>query len=143
MAMSDRERGWIFRERRRLLGICLQCGKNPAVDGRVRCAACIEKRRDHRSPQKTYHRQDIARLRAQTFAAYGGKCACCGEATPEFLSVDHIDGYQRASGEPRSGATFLYRWLRRRGFPPGFQVLCFNCNLARGFFGRCPHETQR
>ncbi len=23
----------------------------------------------------------------------------------------------------------------------GFRVLCFNCNLARGFYGVCPHEA--
>ncbi len=34
----------------------------------------------------------------------------------------------------------LYRWLRNQGWPQGFRILCHNCNMARGFYGRCPHE---
>jgi hypothetical protein len=31
--------------------------------------------------------------------------------------------------------------LKRRGYPQeGYTILCFNCNLSRGFFGYCPHE---
>ena len=34
----------------------------------------------------------IVRVKRATFEAYGGcKCACCGEATFEFLSIDHTD----------------------------------------------------
>jgi hypothetical protein len=31
------------------------------------------------------------RLREQMIAAYGGKCACCGEDKPEFMTLDHTD----------------------------------------------------
>lgn len=37
------------------------------------------------------------------------------------------------------GAHF-YKWLEHNHFPPGFRVLCHNCNQARGFYGYCPHE---
>jgi hypothetical protein len=33
--------------------------------------------------------------------------------------------------------------MKRNNFPPGFRVLCRNCNGARGFYGYCPHESQR
>jgi hypothetical protein len=26
-------------------------------------------------------------------------------------------------------------------FPDGFQVLCHNCNLAKGYYGECPHNS--
>jgi len=37
----------------------------------------------------------------------------------------------------------LYRWIRDSGFPDGFQVLCNNCNYAKGMKknkNKCPHE---
>lgn len=85
------------------------------------------------------------RLRLATLTAYGGKCACCGESRNEFLAIDHVNGggneHRRSlSTNPRGGAgQTTYRWLRRAGYPPGFQVLCHNCNMARGFYGHCPH----
>lgn len=32
-------------------------------------------------------------------------------------------------------------WLRRNNYPNGFQVLCHNCNMAKGFYGKCPHQS--
>jgi hypothetical protein len=68
-------------------------------------------------------------------------CACCGEATFQFLALDHIGGgglKERRSLGLRS-STQLYRYLENEGFPPGYRVLCHNCNLAMGFYGYCPH----
>ena len=39
-------------------------------------------------------------LRAAVIAGYGGHCACCGEANPGFLTIDHI--YGLADGQRRS-----------------------------------------
>ncbi len=75
---------------------------------------------------------------------YGGnppKCKCCSEQEYKFLSIDHIvggRGKQKIGGE-KSGYT-LYGWLIKNNFPKGFQVLCHNCNMAKGLYGRCPHE---
>ena len=83
------------------------------------------------------------RLRSEVIAAYGGRCACCGETTPEFLSVDHMnnDGAQHRK-HVKSGQ--FYPWLKRNGFPKdGFQLLCMNCNSAKGFFGECPHQRAK
>jgi hypothetical protein len=33
--------------------------------------------------------------------------------------------------------------MRDQGYPPGFRVLCHNCNMAIGLFGVCPHERGR
>jgi hypothetical protein len=81
-------------------------------------------------------------LRAEVLAHYGNKCACCGETHPEFLGIDHINGggnkHRREPGVG-SGAGF-YLWLKKHHYPEGFQVLCHNCNLAKGFYGYCPHK---
>lgn len=100
---------------------------------------------EHRDREILRMRNLRKKLRDETFAAYGGYiCSCCGETNPGFLSLDHIDGggneHRRAIGR-KSGVGFQY-WLKKNGFPPGFQVLCYNCNLGRAFAGGgvCPHK---
>ena len=66
-------------------------------------------------------------------------CECCNEQHPYFLTLDHINGGGRKDGGSRS----LYIKLINSGFPPGFRVLCINCNFAKGQFGFCPHEFYR
>lgn len=74
--------------------------------------------------------------RADVLAHYGNKCACCGETTPEFLVIDHIDGLGSEKRMP--GSTF-WIWIKKHGYPDSLQVLCHNCNAAKGIYGRCPH----
>lgn len=71
---------------------------------------------------------------------YGGVCACCGEADIRFLTFDHIDGGGNQHRAEVVGS-LLVRWLRRSGWPSGFQILCFNCNSGRSVNGGvCPHQ---
>lgn len=82
----------------------------------------------------------------QVYAAYGGyKCTCCGETEPMFLSIDHIDNNgaaERKSGKYSGSGTGFYQWLRKSGFPPGYQVLCMNCQIGKHKNGGvCPHHT--
>jgi len=90
-------------------------------------------------------RRCMRRLKQETMNAYGGHCACCGESILEFLSLDHInnDGaMQRRQHTGKSGGGLsFYKLLKRNGFPQGqLQVLCHNCNCAKGYYGYCPHE---
>lgn len=70
---------------------------------------------------------------------YGLKCQCpgCNEDRYECLTIDHINGYDKNSGEPRAGNP-LYRWIIKNNFPEGFQTLCSNCNQTKSASG-CPH----
>ena len=67
--------------------------------------------------------------RAKMIKAYGGKCVCCGETIPEFLTIDHInnDGNEERKTLPRSkrnGAGF-YKWLREQNYPKDkYQLMC-------------------
>ena len=75
-------------------------------------------------------------------AAYGHRCACCGEAEAEFLAVDHVNGRgNKHLKELNVTGRGFYLWLKRQGFPrDGFRLLCHNCNSARAHYGYCPHE---
>lgn len=64
------------------------------------------------------------------------QCGCCGEINIKFLAVDHInnDGY-------KDRGKYIYDKVRNEGFPKDrYQVLCHNCNMAKAFYGECPHR---
>lgn len=157
-----------------ILPRCNKCKKEPSVEGGSWCAGCRAKARERRnrseeSKQKAKdarekwrrsHRPYDAqksknyrqRLKKQVIEAYGGKCACCGETSIEFLTLDHIDNNGAAHrrelfphiaaklGHGLGGWSFYVK-VRKLGFPPGLQVLCWNCNSAKQYYGRCPHQT--
>lgn len=71
-------------------------------------------------------------LRLETFDAYGGKCALCGEGSQEFLCLDHVGNNGKEERALVGGGRHLYRYLRKQGYPKnGYRVLCYNCNMAR------------
>ena len=129
-------------------------------DGRRRTKAETDriyyrgKAREIRKARKSYYAKNratiLAKLRAKTralkeevLAAYGGRCDCCGEDHIEFLTIDHTKGdgaeHRRQVGKGRR----IYKDLKKRGFPKeGYRVLCFNCNIALGFYGYCPHKPE-
>jgi hypothetical protein len=70
-------------------------------------------------------------------------CNCCGEEEIKFLSIDHIEGggnKHRREIHGKSKGGNIGHWLRNNNYPEGFQVLCHNCNMAKGFYGECPHK---
>ena len=88
-------------------------------------------------------RNVILKRKKEVIAAYGGKCACCGDSHFQFLTIEHIHGNGRIDRKGKSGSAF-YGWLRRNGFPKDdYELLCINCNFAKGKYGICPHESER
>lgn len=81
-------------------------------------------------------------IREEVIAHYGGKCACCSESAFEFLAIDHLEGGGKEHRKQLKG-THIEVWLKANQFPKGFRVLCHNCNLAIGFYGKCPHQDRR
>mgnify|MGYP001560669672 CR=1 FL=1 len=90
--------------------------------------------------EKTKHKiQEKWRLkRLKVLEYYGKKCMCCGEEKIEFLAIDHInrDGYKQRN----LMKTNIYDWITKNKFPKDLQILCHNCNLAKSFYGYCPHK---
>lgn len=128
------------------LGLCRKCGKRKPRAGKVCCYKCERSQAGwyaaHKETISKYNKRYVDKLRNEVFDAYGGAyCGCCGEAHREFLTVDHAKGdgaaHRRSIGR---GAHTLYLWLKRNKYPPGFRILCMNCNFSHGMLGYCPHE---
>lgn len=142
-AKSNKEQ---YRERKRCeararleKGLCSKCIQ-PLVQGVLGGSYYCEKHLQKKKVRLARQRQT---LKLAAFCAYGGPaCKCCGEKRMEFLSIDHINGGGRQHCK-EIGTTSLYHWLSKNGYPPGFQVLCLNCNFAKGHYGICPHEVER
>jgi predicted restriction endonuclease len=85
-------------------------------------------------------RQYRIALRKEIFSHYGNRCACCGEDIYEFLCIDHINGGGNKHRKEVGTGTRFYNWLKNNNYPDGFQILCQNCNSAKGLYGKCPHQ---
>lgn len=144
------------RQRIKSEGKCIEC-RSP-VEGGTLCVSCQQVHRDrHHANKERYNSKSRERrrgLKLDAFNAYGGPvCACCGEVHLEFLSIDHIygDGAEHRrdlleergwkGGSSQMTGAHAYLWLKKNGYPPGFRVLCMNCNFAIGHFGYCPHTS--
>lgn len=150
LKMKDQKARW------KLSGLCLHCGSNKARWGKTTCSDCADnesarrKQRYLANPDATrerMRRQQFSarwRARAAVLAHYGAYCACCGETEEAFLSLDHIngDGAKDRRKIGKAGHAW-YLYLVKTGFPTDIQVLCYNCNLAKGFRGVCPHDAMR
>ena len=90
-----------------------------------------------RTKHKVQERQQKKRLKI--LEHYGMKCTCCGESQIEFLAIDHInnDGHKKR----KVMKTNIYDWIIKNRYPKDLQILCHNCNLAKAFYGGCPHNA--
>ncbi len=96
----------------------------------------ITKARRRETGRKLYTKRKEA-----AFAAYGNKCACCGESERMFLHFDHVnnDGYEHR--QKTSPGSEFYLWLERHKYPETIQILCANCNHGKRMNGGvCPHK---
>lgn len=84
------------------------------------------------------------KLRTEALDAYGGKCDCCGESTPEFLTLDHFNGDGKQHRKLLGGTGPIYIKLRQEGWPRDqIRLLCWNCNCATRYGRVCPHKEMR
>lgn len=126
----------LARQKRSLEQICADCGGG-AAPGLSKCRACLDKNNER---TKKYHRGH----REEVLSHYGGRCACCGEDSIEFLTIDHVNNDGAAHRREIAPGNKICLWLQRNGYPSGFQILCWNCNAAKYFHGGCPkHEPRR
>ncbi len=136
-----------------ICGVLLVAGENWSKrsqrhsSNRCNKCVCAAAKRQQAAKGKEFYAIKRRAFKVEVMAAYGGKCACCGETEIAFLSIDHKrdNGADHRREIKSTGGEDFYRWLRERGYPQDdFQCLCMNCNWAksRNFWG-CPHEAAR
>lgn len=83
-------------------------------------------------------------LKEEVFTAYGHRCVCCGETDSRFLTIEHTERNGAAHRrEVGGGGVFVYRFLKKNGYPrEGYTLLCGNCNWATRFGDPCPHQEE-
>lgn len=114
-------------------GICPNCNA-PCAASKVFCDDC-------QSKINALNALNRAKLRDEVLQAYGCKCQCCGETTPEFLAIDHIYNDGKEHRKTVSSGLSMYTWLKKQGFPQDrYQLLCQNCNWGKRLYGICPHK---
>ena len=130
--LKAREYGRKQRISRKGANVCAVC-KEPLDNLTTWCNKCREK-------VKIAGKFRRDRIKELVIRTYGGKCACCAESRIEFLSIDHKynDGNIDRKEHGLSGNSIYVR-IRDSGFPEHLQVLCYNCNMAKAFYGNCPH----
>jgi hypothetical protein len=82
-------------------------------------------------------------------------CICCGKNSHhDFLAIDHIAGRKQMDFMPelvkiRYSSKLLnhtlFSWIIENDFPNGFQILCANCNFAKGIKNnnnQCPMKNK-
>jgi hypothetical protein len=124
---------------------CRRCGKGKYLHQfRVRI-------KHYGKPNKIYvartcsaccGRQFFQQLRAEFLKAFGGKCGCCGQDHPYFLTLEHIYGYEAKLRSRKTHGLHGYIIARREKWDKNkYECLCMNCNFAKGRYGQCPHRS--
>lgn len=88
-------------------------------------------------------RELYVELRTEVLRRYSDDkmcCACCGISGYRFLAIDHVHNNGAEHREEVASGFDYIRWFFKHDFPEGFQILCHNCNSAKGFYGQCPHN---
>lgn len=133
-----------YAKKHKELGLCINCPK-PVIDGsRIFCL--YHKKKDRNSSRITEKKIAI-KLKDELFEHYGKKCACCGETTLQFLTLEHEEGngnnHRKDLFKHNVGGVHMYRWLKKNKYPQGYSILCMNCNWAKRNTGICPHTLRR
>jgi hypothetical protein len=95
------------------------------------------------SKRKAIFDRLVLKIEVLTFYGKGGHLKCCWkgctESDPDCLQLDHINDdattLRLPSGE-RMGGSGMYKYLKSKNFPPGFQTLCCSHNQKKELINR-------
>jgi len=93
-------------------------------------------KRTHPNKGKESSRRYQRALKIEILSYYSDgnlKCVICAEKRLACLSIDHIRGGGEAHRKEikGTGGGFFYKWLKKNGYPNGYQVLCMNCQWIK------------
>lgn len=104
------------------------------------CKICSNKQ------SRTANRKVYLKIRNKIIEKYSNgtpKCNCCGEREFKFLVIDHR--FNDGNLERKSGIKGLSLWKKivKENYPKTYQILCYNCNMAKAFHDQCPHKLEQ
>ncbi len=140
--------------------LCHNCNQSKA---NTKHNSCIHGNRDQTKFKPDKSARYTLSLRMKVFPHYSKRhsnsdvpcCRCCGEySNMEFLAIDHILGKKVMDTIPelieldyssKMKKTKLLNWIKNNNYLSNlqteyFQILCHNCNVVKGVYGKCPHE---
>lgn len=119
--------------------------QKPEVKKR-RLESARQRRKENPEKLREYQHKRNQNIRMEVIKYYSnGKmaCKCCNEMELKFLTVDHINNNGAEHRRTDKSARTICSWLYTHNFPEGFQILCMNCNFAKGKYGKCPHGGEK
>lgn len=121
---------------------CKRCNKKYSenyykINKKSLSAKSKKYRRKNRSSISERHSTLYKNYRIQFLEMYGNRCSCCGEKNYEFLTIEHKLGQK---GIKRQTSSKAYREAIKIHNPELYEILCMNCNHAKGRYGHCPHS---
>lgn len=96
--------------------------------------------KNNKQKKAEYQRGIYRKTKEKFLEMYGGKCACCEEQIFDFLTIEHKQGQRRITKET---GTRAYRKALLEYRPDLYEILCWNCNCAKGQLGYCPHKPEK
>lgn len=91
----------------------------------------------YKENKREYQRGLTNKFKHMFLEMYRKACSCCGESLFDFLTIEHKQGQQKST---RRTGLVAYRDAVKEYRPDLYDVLCWNCNCAKGKLGYCPHN---
>jgi hypothetical protein len=128
---------YIWVEKSKTRRRCLLCNRQRANSHYATRKTIVSKRNKKKYRENPSHYKAKAMkykvlLRFEALNKYSGgrlECAKCEETEYRFLCLDHLDNDGAIHRKTlKAGGHAIYGWVKKAGYPAGFQVLCHNCN---------------
>lgn len=89
---------------------------------------------EHKDVRQVQTRRAGQEAKYEVFIHYSADpptCANCGIDDVDVLCIDHINDDGAEHRKHVGSGKALHYWLKREGYPLGYQVLCRNCNWKK------------
>jgi len=127
--------------------------QTPEYKAKVKARQEIPENKANVKNAKEYTRLKVLQYYSKLLSKSDMPCCNCCKTNNHiaFLAIDHIAGKKQMDSEPelvklgyssKIHSANLSKWIFDNNFPKGFQILCHNCNQAKGYYGKCPHERK-
>jgi hypothetical protein len=112
-------------------GLCVACGKTESREGLLFCESCSKKGLRWQKIRNNLYKIETMSHYSRNYSDVP-MCAYpkCKNINLYHLTIDHINGGGNKHRK-EIGTTNMYAYLRKYGYPEGYQVLCMNHQLEK------------